>query len=146
MLPWKFFNLTPRDMSGELIRTFNKTADSNVLAGSNPSVSFQVPADRVCIVTGCSASFLSGGDAPEQLQVSVNEVGTAPLSLILAIPMTRAPGLATNNWTSYALTYFIAGPGTTIDFTIVTATTASFQGATFGMSAFLIPRGDATYL
>jgi len=146
MLPWALFGLTPRDMSGELLRAWNFYTTISTAIGLSPAASRQVPADRAAIITGVSCSLLTGGDIADNFNVTVNEPGIAGLSLSLALKFDRSPGSAATRWSAYAPCYFVAGPNCDIGLAAVTLTNASIQDAVFGMSGFLIPRGDATYV
>ncbi len=146
MLPWKFFGLTPRDMSGELIRTWNKVQQVGVLAGAQPSFSWIVPADRAAVVTGFSCQLVTGGDQPEGVEMFLDVPGTIVQLLYLNAPMLRMVTTSSTHGLATAACYFIAGPGQRITLTARTQLNASVQDALFGLAAFLIPRGDATYL
>jgi len=146
MLPWSLYGLTPRDLSGELLRTWNHIVDAQTLAGSSPGAAFTVPADRVAIITQISSKILLAGDQPISLDVVVNEPGLAGNSLALSFPYIRSTTGTHQNFIAGGFVYFIAGPNTSIDFQLVTSTVLGVQIANFSFAGFLIPRGDATYV
>lgn len=147
MLPWQYFGLTPRDLTGELIRVWNQARTDNVLAGSSPVAQIDVPSERAALITHVSCTANLAGDQPIRFVMLIQDLNVPAQTLFtMFLPLVRSTTLGLNIFTASTDCFVMAGPSQRIFLQIETNTQLGVQLGDFGMAGFLLPRGDATYL
>ncbi len=143
MLPWKLFNLTPRDFSGVLLRTFNR---SSTITGASFALNFGevVPQDLAAIIFqfGC-VGVSGGGGRLISAQIQVRDPVNGNVSLNFE-NLTELGGSGSKD-TVLKPAYFLAGPGSTVFLQANFSQAALANTTTLSWSGVLIPKGDAAY-
>ncbi len=158
MIPWKYHNLTPRDVSGTLLRDWSQYAS---IAGTTPGLVqfWTVPADSAALLfTWSVAGHGQTGPPAVQPIYAFLTVAHAPIANnpdhfrsyapFLAYGPTGALAIAnTDGFVSVPLGNILLAPGARISINAVSINLSStLWTADVSIGAVLIPRGDAAYV
>lgn len=137
MLPWKLFDLTPRDQSQPVMRLWHKRTTSQVVAAAQIDVSWAVPAEQVAVVTGWGIRAVAGaGQQCNEMQLHVlDESGL----IVNQQQLTLYPAGVTIGQT--ILAFFLVPPGYTVRERAIFNAGANPNYFDATLQATLIPRG-----
>ncbi len=146
MLPWKFFNLTPRDAAGELIRTWNQYATTVTAAGLG-QFNFTIPAEKTAIVTGFGAMVTNfGGGTPAFANLFLYDKNLTTILSQIAVPFPTQAGTTIHQNVCFTPCWLMAGERSILQVEVTQNAPSAATVMTTFFQAVLIPKGDATYL
>lgn len=150
MIPWKLFGLTPRDMSGTLLRVWNQAA-VQLQAIAQLQQKYTVPDDQAALLLNWSMLAVAGVlQQPIYAYIAASPKGTANNFWFTSSNFPQGLGNTGTSGQTSAFSLPLNGvlipPGS--DITIVTSFSggANANQVNIGLGAILIPRGDVAYL
>lgn len=153
MIPWKYHNLTPRDISGKLIRQWNHQKAFTPAVGQLLN-GITVPQDNAAVILKWSHSVQGGaGQGPLYGRMIIvqnpNTGGVNEIFSDWSIYLQNSPivsGGLTIGFISQACNGIVVGPGCGILMEANFVAGANANQGYWSLGAVLIPVGDMAYL
>lgn len=150
MLPWALFGLTPRDMSGTLLRQFNRQSTITTV-GLVHTHTFNIPPDNALVLLQWAVLALGGGAQQPtyaELDLFLPTANTANGFLTAAFPGSLGNPIATGIIGSISTPCqgAIVAPGGKLECNVNFSGGGVANTSSASILGVLIPRGDMAYV
>jgi len=145
MIPFRWWGLTPRDMSGKLIRHWDQAATVSG-AATTLQTAWTVPIENAVIISAWGVDARAGAaQTPTFGYLTL----TKPAGVAVTFPMNlnRVAGLSTPLVLGDTMTgTWLAGPGDEIKLSATFNAGGVANLALFALEAMMVPRGEVAWL